>query len=77
VVELDARDRDYRGVRLAAFIQDVSERIQRVPGVAAITYSQNGIFSGSDASADVKIPDLPHVPKRTIRWRTILSGLDS
>jgi predicted permease len=56
IVGVDALDKGYRGDRLAALIADLSGRFARVHGVAAVSWSQNGIFTGSDGTAALKVP---------------------
>jgi predicted permease len=56
VMELDPLDHAYRGPKLATLLHDLSVRLARIPGVAAVTYSQNGIFTGSGSGATVGIP---------------------
>ena len=56
IVDLDANARGITGARLTPFVQEMNERLQRVAGVSAVSYSENGIFSGSESSTDVAPP---------------------
>lgn len=56
VIDVDAARRDYRGEKLFNFARNVSRRLATMPGVAAVSYSQNGLFQGRDGSAVVAIP---------------------
>ena len=56
MVRVDALDRGYRGERLRTLIRDLSDRLSRSSGVAAVTYSENGIFSGTESYSTFQIP---------------------
>ncbi|HEX3528143.1 MAG TPA: ABC transporter permease [Thermoanaerobaculia bacterium] len=43
----------YTGDRLMAFPAHFLERMQAIPGASAVTYSENGIFSGTESASDV------------------------
>ncbi|MFL5613514.1 MAG: ABC transporter permease [Gemmatimonadaceae bacterium] len=44
------------GDRFLALTRDVSAELSAIPGVKAVTYSQNGLFISNDADAFVSIP---------------------
>jgi predicted permease len=44
------------GTRLQNVYTRVSERLRRLPGVRGVSYSQNGIFSGTETGTSVRIP---------------------
>jgi len=39
----------YSGPRLPAVYNDVRDRLSRIPGVRAVSYSENGLFSGTES----------------------------
>jgi predicted permease len=45
----------YTGDRLMAFPARFLERIQAIPGASAVTYSENGIFSGTESDSSVAL----------------------
>jgi predicted permease len=56
VASVDVVARGITGERFMALARDLTTRIGGIPGVRAVTYSQNGLFTGSDGSALVAIP---------------------
>jgi predicted permease len=44
------------GARLQNIYTQVSERLRRLPGVRSVSYSQNGIFSGTETGTSVRVP---------------------
>ena len=56
VVDLDVYSRNITGDRLVRLGRDLAERVGRVPGAAAVTYSENGLFSGSESANNVGVP---------------------
>ena len=55
VVGLDLLSAGYSGERLPIAFQELRERLARIPGVRAVTYSQNGLFSGSESGDQVTV----------------------
>jgi predicted permease len=55
IAEVDAQRAGYNGPRLAALIRDLVARVERVPGVSAVTYSENGIFSGTESGTTLQV----------------------
>ncbi|HJU64487.1 MAG TPA: ADOP family duplicated permease, partial [Gemmatimonadaceae bacterium] len=55
IVTLDVRSRGYEQARLAALTRELMSRLERLPGVAAVTYSENGIFSGVESNVMVDV----------------------
>ena len=56
IVDLDVTARGYSGERLGTMVRDLSDRLTRVPGVAAVTFSENGIFSGTESGTSLEVP---------------------
>ena len=56
VVDVDARGRAYEGDRLAQLTRGIVERLSRVPGVEGVTFSENGIFSGTESGTTIQVP---------------------
>ncbi len=57
VIDLDITTRGYRGAQLANTVHVLRDKLAAVPGVAAVTFSENGIFSGTESSTTVQVPD--------------------
>ncbi|HJQ22177.1 MAG TPA: ABC transporter permease [Gemmatimonadaceae bacterium] len=55
LVDLDPRAAGYLGERYPAIALDLAERMQRIPGVAAVSFSENGLFNGTESSSTVGI----------------------
>jgi predicted permease len=55
VADLDISTPGYNSERLAAAVHSIRDRVASVPGVASVSYSQNGIFSGTEWHTDVQI----------------------
>jgi predicted permease len=56
LVEVDATAAGYEGPRLQALQRQLAERLERLPGVAAVSYSQLGILSGSEITTTHQVP---------------------
>jgi predicted permease len=56
LAQLDVSRRGMTGEQFIAFAHDISERISALPGVRAVTYSQNGLFLGHDGGAVIAVP---------------------
>jgi hypothetical protein len=56
MLNVDARTAGYAPQRRAAIAREIRDRVGAIPGVRAVAYSENGIFSGSDWYWDVTIP---------------------
>jgi predicted permease len=56
VLEVDINARGYSGERLYSLVHTLRDRISAIPGVAAVTFSENGIFSGMESSTSLEIP---------------------
>lgn len=55
IVILDKSARTFTAERTAVLTRELTERIARVPGVAAVSFSDNGIFSGGEAQTSVQV----------------------
>jgi predicted permease len=55
IVDVDVTSRGYTGPRVAEFANRLRERLATLPGVAAVTLSENGIFSGTESDATIEV----------------------
>jgi predicted permease len=55
LARVDAERAGYEGPRLVALWGDLVERVKRVPGVRDVSYSENGIFSGTESGTTFNI----------------------
>ncbi len=55
MVRLDFLSAGYAQQRLPIVYQEVQDRLARLPGVRGVTYSGNGLFSGSESNDDVSV----------------------
>jgi predicted permease len=55
IVDTDIIRRGYDSTRVTTAAKDIAERIRRIPGVAAVTYSENGIFSGTESNNSLQV----------------------
>ncbi len=56
IVDVDMKSRGYAGDRLQQLAHTLRDRIVAIPGVEAVTYSENGIFSGTESGTSFEIP---------------------
>lgn len=56
ITDVDINARGYAGDRLQQLAHTLRDRIAAIPGVEAVTYSENGIFSGTDSGTNFEIP---------------------
>ena len=54
--DLDIATPGYASDRLAAVVHTIRDRVAAVPGVAAVSYSSLGIFSGTEWHTDIRVP---------------------
>jgi predicted permease len=52
----------YKGERLASLYQQMSERIESVPGVRSVTFSRVPLLSGGESDRDVYLPGATTAP---------------
>jgi predicted permease len=55
LARVDAERAGYSGPRLVALLGDLVERVKRVPGVRDVSYSENGIFSGTESGTTLRV----------------------
>ncbi|HEX5437627.1 MAG TPA: ABC transporter permease [Gemmatimonadaceae bacterium] len=55
IARIDAGRSGYSGARLVALRRDLTARVQRIPGVAGVTLSENGIFSGTESATTLQV----------------------
>lgn len=61
ILDVDINTPGYRGARLANLAHALRDRIAAIPGVAGVTFSENGIFSGTDNNTTIEVPGfIPH-----------------
>jgi putative ABC transport system permease protein len=56
IVTVDAAPTGQEDERLAQLSRTLLERIRRIPGIAAASFSENGIFSGTESFTNVEVP---------------------
>ncbi|HKS06776.1 MAG TPA: ABC transporter permease [Gemmatimonadaceae bacterium] len=55
MLDLDIETRNYERARIAPITSTLVDRIAAIPGVSAVVYSENGIFSGTEWSTRIDI----------------------
>jgi predicted permease len=56
IADLDINARGYVGTPLANLVHALRDRVAAIPGVKDATFSENGIFSGSDSHTSIEVP---------------------
>jgi len=56
IVDADIAGRGYQGERKAVLARSLMQRFAAIPGVAAVSYSENGIFSGTESGTVIHVP---------------------
>jgi predicted permease len=56
MLSVDSRSRGYSGEGLTELTRTLSARLAAIPGIRGVTYSENGIFSGTESAAAPMIP---------------------
>ncbi len=54
LAEIDAERSGFQGPRLIALVRDLTERVKQIPGVLAVSSSENGIFSGTESGSTLQ-----------------------
>jgi predicted permease len=62
LVRVDLLSAGYAGERLPVVYNELRDRLARVPGVEAVTYSENGLFSGSESGDRITVEG--YTPKK-------------
>ncbi|MGB9454449.1 MAG: ABC transporter permease [Bryobacteraceae bacterium] len=55
LVGVDLLSAGYSGDRLPVAYEALRDRLARIPGVRAVTYSENGLFSGSESGDEISV----------------------
>jgi len=55
LVSVDPVAAGYEDARLATFPRELADHLRAIPGVTAVSYSENGLFSGTESSTTVRI----------------------
>ena len=78
-VRVDPVTAGFRGPRLAALYQDLQQRFAHLPGVRAVAYSDNGLFSGRESQDQLTIEGYtpPAGGKADSRWDQVGPGFFS
>jgi len=53
----------YKGARLETLPRELVERLQALPGVSSVSYSENGIFSGTESATTIRIEGFKSPPE--------------
>ena len=54
-VGVDAEAGGYEGAARIRFFADLQQRLQSIPGVRSVSYSENGLFTGEDSSDEIEV----------------------
>lgn len=75
-VRVDLIAAGYRGQRLAAIYHDLQQRFARLPGVRAVAYSDNGLFTGRESRDELTIEGYAPADghKADSRWDQVAPG---
>jgi len=55
MVSTDGLTAGYEGPRLSGLWRDLTDRLRALPGVQGVTYSTNGLFSGSESADEIDV----------------------
>jgi len=67
LLRLDPVAAGYQGERLLqTFPLQILERLKALPGITAVTFSENGIFSGTESDTTVRIEGFKAAPEDTV-----------
>jgi predicted permease len=55
LAEIDSRAGGYKDTEVNQLARNLLARLEQIPGVAAVTVSENGLFSGTDSASDAQV----------------------
>jgi predicted permease len=55
MLTVDGLSAGYKGQRLAELWRELTDRLRAIPGIQGVTYSENGLFSGSESADQVDV----------------------
>jgi predicted permease len=55
IVDVAVTSRGYTGDRHWTLVQELASRFENIPGVISVSYSENGIFSGTESGSSVNV----------------------
>jgi predicted permease len=55
IVDVAVTSRGYTGDRHWTLVQELASRFENIPGVVSVSYSENGIFSGTESGSSVNV----------------------
>ena len=67
LMEVDLLAAGYSGERLPIAFEDLRDRLARIPGVRAVTYSENGLFSGTESGNRITVEATARKRRRPFR----------
>jgi predicted permease len=56
IVDVDANARGYQGERVGALAMELQARLAQLPGVAGVSFTENGIFVGTESATNFGVP---------------------
>ena len=56
IVDLDVGSRGYTPARRNQVVEELASRLAQIPGVVAASYSENGVFSGTESETYLSVP---------------------
>ncbi len=55
LAEIDSVAGGYKDAQVSQLTRNIIERLKQIPGVEAVSVSENGLFSGTDSSSDAQV----------------------
>jgi predicted permease len=75
VADLDITTPGYSAERLATAVHALRDRVMEVPGVIDVTYSENGLFTGTDWSTSLAVPGFtPRTPEDSVASQDLVGA---